>query len=247
MPNIHQIVNRQINLWNAERAAFEKHRQEESSFEAEHLADLKPVVTISRERGSRGKQLAKLLSRELQYGLFDRQIIDYLSQQASLRRHVVESLDEQDRSYLELWVEGMFSMQITDHDDYIRGLIEVVKTTALQGGVVILGRGANYILSGTSAYRVRTVAPIDLRVRNLMDTEGMSEKQARDEIKKVDQDRAQYVKRYFQRDINDATGYDLVINLGSHTLDAAVKIIRSGLRARGWAVELIGGDKRGKR
>ncbi|HQO34573.1 MAG TPA: hypothetical protein PLG59_07925 [bacterium] len=55
------------------------------------------------------------------------------------------------------------------------------------------------------------------------------------------------MKRYFQRDINDATGYDLVINLATHSLDAAVKIIRSGLRARGWAVELIGGDKRGRR
>ncbi|HQO34574.1 MAG TPA: cytidylate kinase-like family protein [bacterium] len=184
MPNINQLVNRQINLWNAERVAFDKRRQEETTLRAERPADLKPVVTISRERGCRGKQLAKLLSRELQYGLFDRQIINYLSEQPTLRRNVIESLDEQNRSDLELWIEGMLARQITDHDDYIRGLIEVVKTTALQGGVVILGRGANYILSETSAYRVRTVAPLELRVRNMMDAEGMSEKQAREEIKK---------------------------------------------------------------
>ncbi|MFH1737767.1 MAG: cytidylate kinase-like family protein, partial [bacterium] len=216
MPNIDHIVNRQINLWNLERVAFEKRRQEETESFAQRPAELKPIVSISRQRGSRGKELAKMLSHELHYGLFDRQIIDYVSQHGSVRREVIESLDERDRSDLELWVEGLLTQRITDRDDYIRALSEVVKTVSFQGGVVILGRGANYLLSETSAYRIRTVAPESVRIRNLVESEGMSESRAKEEIKRVDGDRANYVKRYFRRNIDEPADYDMILNLASH-------------------------------
>jgi cytidylate kinase len=246
MHNIHHIVDRQINRWNLERVSFEKRRREEQLPLAERPAAAKPVVTVSRQRGCRGKELARLLSQELQYGLFDRQIIDYIAQHGSVRREVVESLDERDRSELELWIEGLLSMRITDHDDYIGALGEVVETTALQGGVVILGRGANYLLSETWAYRIRIVAPACARIRNLIDLEGMTESQACEEIRSVDRDRAQFVKRYFHKDINDPADYDMILNLATHTLEGTVKIILSGLRAKGWAMELTGGDKRAR-
>jgi len=247
MPSIHHIVNRQINRWNLEREAFEKRRQEQQAPFVQRPAELKPVVTLSRQRGSRGKELAKLLSEELRYGLFDREIIDYIAEHVSVRREVVESLDEHDRSELEMWIDGLLCRRITDRDDYIRALGEVMKTVSLQGGVVILGRGANHLIPQTAGYRIRTVAPVPVRIRNLMEFEGMSEELAREEIKKIDQRRARFVERYFRKNINDPEDYDIVLNLATHTLDSAVKIVLSALRARGWAMELTGGDKRARR
>lgn len=56
------------------------------------------------------------------------------------------------------------------------------------------------------------------------------------------------MKRYFHKDINDPVDYDLILNLATHTLEGAVKIILSALRAKGWTMKLTGGDKRaGKR
>ena len=86
--------------------------------------------------------------------------------------------------------------------------MEQIKTASLQGGVVILGRGANYLLGGSPAYRIRVVAPLETRIRNLMDSIGMSENQAREEIRTIDHDRAQFVKRYFQKNIDDPTEYE---------------------------------------
>jgi len=247
MSDIHQIVSRQINRWNLDRKVLKERLEKEEASPATHPAQLKPVVTLSRQRGCRGRELAKLLAHELNYGLFDREIIEYISHHIGVRSEFVEALEERDRSELELWVEGLLKNRIVDHDDYIRALSEVVKTASLQGGLVILGRGANYMLSETSSYRVRLVAPDALRVRNLVETEGMPEHQGMEEIWRADLEREQFIMRYFQKNINLPEDYDLIINLAGHTMNGVVKIILSAMRARGWAMELTGGDKRSPR
>lgn len=204
MSEIYRIVDRQINRWNVEREALDRRYLEEEAARPVRPSERKPVVTISRQRGCRGKELGKILSHNLHYGLFDKEIIEYIAENTHVRREVIESLDEKDKSDLQTWIDGILSGKITDHDDYVQNLSKLVKTTALQGGVVILGRGANYFLSETSAYRVRIIAPLAKRVQNLVDLEGKPEKQAREEIKRVDRERSEFVHRYFQKDIDDA-------------------------------------------
>ncbi|MFB3787859.1 MAG: AAA family ATPase [bacterium] len=244
MPDIHHIVSRQVRRWMQDREIQERARQEHQ--EALRPCEIKPVVTVSRQRGSRGHELAKLLAHELNYGLFDHKIVNFIADHIGARSELVESLDERDRSELELWVKGMLSGNIFSHDHYIHALIEVLKTVSLQGSVVIVGRGANSILAGTNAFHLRVVAPEKVRIRNLVELEGMTEALAAADIKRVDRERADFFKRYFHKDINDPTQYDMVINTANTPLDAAVKTVLSALRARGWTMELTGGDKRAK-
>lgn len=243
MSDIHVIVSRQVKRWDMERMAYEQTVKKDKE-DAEHSAKTKPVITISRQRGCRGHELAKLLAHELKYGLFDRKIVDYIVQHMGIRCELVESLDERDRSELELWVNSILTQHVFDHDDYIRALGEAIKTTAIQGGVVILGRGGNFLLADTPSFHIRLVAPEAIRIRNLRELEGMSESHAAEEIKKVDKARADFIHRYFKQSIDDPTAYDLTINMGKATLDGTVKIVRSALRARGWTLEATGGDKR---
>ncbi|HOJ61893.1 MAG TPA: cytidylate kinase-like family protein [bacterium] len=244
MPDIHHIVSRQVRRWMQDREFQERALREHR--ETLRLCEAKPVVTVSRQRGSRGHELAKLLAHELNYGLFDHTIVNYIADHIGVRSELIESLDERNRSELELWIQGMLSGKIFSHDNYIHALIEVIKTVFLQGGVVIVGRGANYILAGTHAFHLRVIAPEKERIRNLVELEGMTESQAVAEIKRVDPERADFVKRYFHADINDPLHYDLVINMARTSLDAAVKTVLTALRARGWKMELTGGDKRAK-
>ncbi len=232
MEKVHQIVNRQVQRWNLERAAFENVSRNESS--TIHMPETKPIVTISRQRGCRGPELVKLLAHKLHYGFFDRNIVDYIAQNAGVRRELVESLDERERSELEIWVESILRERIFDRNDYIRALSEVFKTAFLQGGIIILGRGANFLLRNLPALHVRIVASEEARIRNMLELEGMSANQARDEIKTVDYERAQFVRRYFKKDIEDPLAYDLIINMGTNTIDAAVEIILTALRKREW-------------
>ncbi len=243
MSDIHLIVSRQVKRWNMENEVYEKAHQDDHSTMAGHSGN-KPVVTVSRQRGCRGHELGKLLAHELQYGLFDRKVVDYIAKHIGVRSELVESLDEKNRSELELWVKSLISEKVFDHDEYIKSLGEAIKTLAIQGGVVVVGRGANFLLANTPAFHLRVVAPYEYRLRNLKDIEGMSEKQAADELKQVDSERADYIKRYFKQKIEDPAAYDMVINMASTTLDGAVKIILAALRTRKWPLEAIGGDKR---
>lgn len=243
MSDIHVLVSRQVKRWDMERASYAKSADAAEPL-AEKSSNLKPVITVSRQRGCRGRELAKLLAHELDYGLFDRKIVEYIAQHMGIRSELVESLDERNRSELELWIGSILSQRVFDHDEYINALGEAIKTTAMQGGVVILGRGGNYLLAGTSAFHVRLIAPAAARIKNLCEFEGMNASQAAEEIKKVDKDRADFIHRYFKRSIDDPIAYDLTINMERTTLDGAVKIVRSALRAQGWPFEVTGGDKR---
>ncbi len=246
MSDIQVLVSRQVKKWDVERKAHEEALKENEEH-IEPSVKVKPVITISRQRGCRGYELAKLLAHELQYGLFDRTIVDYIAQHMGVRSELVESLDEKNRSELELWVSSILSQKVFDHDEYIHALSEAVKTTALQGGVVILGRGSNFILAGTGAFHLRFVAPLEYRIRTLCEFERMNEKQAMEEIRKVDQERSDFVYRYFKRPINDPAAYDLTINMENTTLNSAVKIALTALRAKGWSWEMTGGEKRSSR
>jgi len=80
----------------------------------------------------------------------------------------------------------------------------------------------------------------------MVEIEGMTEAQAAAEVKRVDRERADFFRRYFHKEINEPTQYDMVINMANTSLDAAVKTVLTALRARGWTMELTGGDKRAK-
>ncbi len=244
MSDIHLIVNRQINRWNQERQVYKEKLETEG--DAKPPSEVRPVITMSTQCGCRADELAKLLAHELHYGLFDKEIVNYIAQHLGVRSAVIESLDEHERSNLETWVEGILKQHFVDRDDYLHALGEVTKTASLQGGVVLLGRGSNFLLQGTNAFRTRLVAPFEVRKQNLFQYRGESEKQAVRIIERVDRERAHFIQNYFKRDIDDATAYDLVLNMEHITLDAAVKIILSALRARGLPLEWTGGDKRAR-
>ena len=72
----------------------------------------------------------------------------------------------------------------------------------------------------------------------------MTEEQARDEIERADRERAQFVDRYFRKEVNDPVEYDLVLNMEYFTHEAGVRTALGALRARGWSMEVTGGDKR---
>jgi cytidylate kinase len=153
-------------------------------------------------------------------------------------------LDEHDRSALEMNLRELMTGKIFNHDKYIRELSEAVKGCALNGGVVILGRGANYILNRPYVYRVRLVAPLDDRIKILMQTEGMSGKDAGHEIEVVDRERKNYVERYFKHDINDPAEYDMVINTTTHNMNGMAKAVMEAMKSKGWTLRRTAGLQR---
>jgi len=202
--SIEAIIDRQFKRWEHEQLARPK---------AEPLKELPlPIVTVSRQSGSRGSYFASRLAQKLGYQRIHREVIDAICTSSGYRSRLVEALDENFRTDLQVLVDAIITGQAVDNIDYARHLCHVVLSMSRLGGVVVVGRGSNFILGPQRGFHIRFVCPLERRVHNLITYKSISEKEAREYIQESDQHRSRFVKSVFGADINDPLHYDLVIN-----------------------------------
>lgn len=242
--NIEELINRQIHRWNSMSDVLKRRSDslidddlERQAAEAERAVH--PVICISREMGSGAREIARLLCRRLNYELFGREIINQIARDLKVQERLIRSLDEEDRDALGLLVDSFLSGHEIEISDFVNSLTRVVQTLALKGGVVMLGRGANYILRDQSALNVRIIAPFPERVDRVERYLNISTERARKLVEHSDIVRCRFMKRFFHVGLNDASQYDLVINTSRLPAVAATELILSALRVRGFIPERI--------
>ena len=189
-----------------------------------------PVVTISRETGSIGNDLIQRLSRELGLDVIDDKIIHEVAKSVRMSEKIVSQLDEKTRNLLDNWILYLKTTRFLRADEYVRHLTKVVGAMGEQGGALIIGRGSNLILPPDETLRVRFIAPLEVRVRNMMKEAGMDEAAARNQILLKDAERRDSLKQNFKVEIEDPAYYDLVINTEFIEDEQIVSIIKSSLK-----------------
>ena len=230
MPTKEQLIEMQIRKWYKEKE--ERQKQDKEKREKVDTARPKPVVALYTQKGAGGSTVARRLAETLGYKLFDREIVDYISKETKVRREIIESLDETTRSAFEQWVEGILRRQLTDSGDYFRHLVRAVTAVAQLGSVVIVGRGSGLIVPWENCFRLGVVAPKDRRVTNLIDWLHISASEAVRMVESFDRQRRDFVQRFFARDIDDSSMYDLVINTRFIKLEEAHEIVFSAFRKK---------------
>ncbi len=192
------------------------------------------IITISREMGSGGIPIAHKVAEKLGYQLVDGETIMAAAEAYGLSPEAVEQADEKPPHF----VDTLDSKQFLDLH-----LIElIILEAALKGNVVIYGRGGQDLLKDVnSVLRTRIIAPFEDRVERWAEREWLDPDRARYLVRKSDQQRAGFIKYYFDRDWDDSVHYDLVINTQRLSEDKAVQVIcesvkdenLEGVKARG--------------
>ena len=175
--------------------------------------------------------MANLIGRKLGWQVFDRQIVDAIAQRTRMRQQLVENLDEKTRGGLEEFLRHVLTKEIGS-TDYLAHLRQVLLTLGQQGDVVIVGRGAEYILPGQFGLRVRLVAPIDIRTERIARGSGLAPEAAHPLVAKVDQERKDFAHDQFQKDLRDPLNYDLVVNTGALTVEETAEIVLAALKQK---------------
>ena len=220
---VSELVDYQIHRWEMEQARRKKEIEE---------AHIWPLITISREYGSLGAKLAAMLAQHLEWTCWDQEIVHELAQHSDAPETLFASLDEQRRDTISSLIDSLlYGNEVTERV-YLRQLMHVVHTISHHGKAVVVGRGAHYILNGQEALRVRVVAPLSHRIQGLTERKGIDEAEAREEIVRVDAQRADFMQYHYDRDIKDAHGFDLVINVENLSAESAVKLIINAYNAR---------------
>jgi len=217
--SIQQIVDEQVKKWEI------AHREKE---EKKSL----PVITVSREPGSRGRLVAEGIADQLGFDLFHREIILEMAENAQISSRLLETLDEKRLSVLEDWISTLVNEKHLWPDQYLKHLMRVVGTIGKHGQAIIMGRGANFMLPPKGTFRVRIIAHLDLRIQNVSRDFGVTAEEARRRVLRTESDRRAFVRKYFHGDIADPSNYDLVINTGTLSIEASVGAIKGALGQR---------------
>lgn len=219
MSSTDQLLDRQLRRWELERQSARAGRAPERE------RSLQPILTVSRQHGSAGAELAGRLAERFDYTLLHRDLIDAICATTGHQRRLLSSLDEHTRSELTAWVESLIAGQAVDASDYTRALLETVRAFAALGGVVVVGRGANFIVGPTGGFHLRVVAPRDQRARAIAARRGGSARDAEREVDASDRERASFIRKVYRRDIDDPLAYDLIVDLGALDHDTALETV----------------------
>ena len=216
--SIEALVEEQVRRWQLQRAGKE-------------VVEPLPVITVTGLHGAGGDELALQLAKELHFDHFDRELIHLVAESAHLGDQVVAALDGKKREALADWLAGFASKGSLTSAEYRSHLANVIGALAQHGGAVIMGRGAHLLLR-ERALRVLVVAPLEDRVRRVMEDEGLSQRDARRRIEAVDSDRRAFILMHYQAEFTDPTLFDMVLNTPALGLDGACALGAAALEAR---------------
>lgn len=230
MSHIEQLVARQIEWWELRQRLEQEYRLEHK--EKQEPTAYGPCLLVSREQDSGGTRIAQLVGERLGWRIFGREIVEEIARHAHLRRQLVETVDEHVRSRWSEWFHLRHSPEHLTAHDYLVHLREVILSLGHHGYVVIIGRGSQFILPHSGSLRVRFVERADLRAHRRSIGGRSSLEEARREIEGIDAERRAFVRRLFAADPDDPHHYDLLLNTGDLSQEAAVDIVLLAMREK---------------
>ena len=206
------------------------------------------IVTIEREYGSGGGEIAQLLAKHLGWKLWDQWLTEEIARLAECPKAVVEVREERTdplyyrlfKSFLRGSYEGSINahkLKLVDSESILKITERVVQHAAKTGNSVIVGRGSQHFLRDRQdTLRVFLYASREEKVRRLL-ARGKSEKEAEQLVDTVDRERADFIQKYFHVEWPDRAIYNTMINtvIGDEAVVRLILEFVKTLDARGTA------------
>ena len=203
------------------------------------------AITISREYGSGGGEIAARLASHLKWQLIDHEIVERVAMEMGTSLGAAEAHDERTEGILARIFKNLQSLQpdymlgatsetfLRNEETYFKSVSRIVHAAAAQGHVVIVGRGSQVLLAQQrDILHVRIIAQFEKRVDYVMKREGINRTAAESRIKMKDHDRTKHLETAFHRDPEDTQLYDIVLSTSFLDLDSAVEIISLALQQK---------------
>jgi cytidylate kinase len=217
------MVNEQVRKWRME---------EQEGASASEARPPWPIITVSREFGSLGATIGGEVAQRLGFSFWDQEILHIIAQETGAQQSLLETLDERVRGRIEDFISEQIMGTKSTVASYVAHVVRVVRSFAEHGGAVVVGRGSQFIVDPTVALRVRVVCPREVRVSGYAERQAISTEKAMREVDRQERERQEFHRRYYQRDVNDATAYDLVINTESLSTSASVELLLEAYRLK---------------
>ncbi len=198
------------------------------------------VITISRQSGSEGNQIIRIVCSRLGWKYFDKNLMAQFAAKKGDAPAKITDMSESEHHIKTFWEKAFSRMvmppvttpwSLTDPYDMMEELTvqhvsQFIHAAYKEGNVVIVGRGSQVVLKDKPfALHVRIIAPFERRVERWMERENLLRDEAEKITKERDHKHAHFVRTYFKEDINNPVLYDLVINTDKLSPENAADLI----------------------
>jgi len=176
------------------------------------------AITISRQMGSRGDEIAWQVAQQLGWRWVNRELINRSALAAKVPQVALAEIDEL----------GLFGLRPSAKEwrAYQSQIEQFIRALADEGGVVIVGRGGQMVLRDhPDVLHVRVIASFEARVSWLQQKEKISVEAAQARLKESLKARAQYLQRSYGVQVDDPALYHLVINTGLMNVSQATDLV----------------------
>lgn len=196
------------------------------------------AVTISRQTGSGGHTVAEQLAALLQaqepaggrpWTIFDRNLVERVLEDHHLPNRLARFMPEDRVLEISDTMDELFGLHPPSWI-LVRKTAETILRLAGLGNVIIIGRGASIITSKLAhVVHVRLVGSLARRAEYMARVNGCSLKEALKFVRREDLGRRRYLRKYFQKDIDDPLLFHLIINMDSVSAETAARMIAAAL------------------
>lgn len=201
-----------------------------------------PVITISRAAGSRGTLIAEALVERLAHDkalplrrpwtLFDQNLIQHVITEHHLPESTVDFFPEDKTDDIRSAIAEVLGLHPGVETTVLK-TAETIRRLAKAGNVVIVGRGGNFLTSDIPlSLHVRLVGSESCRVRHFARCHGLEHAAAAAQVARIDRARKRYIKTRFKKDIDDPTGYDLIVNTDGFDNEQAVSVVLAAIHQK---------------
>jgi MATE efflux family protein len=183
----------------------------------------KIVVTISREYGSGGRYVGKLLADRMHLPFYDKELISLAAKESGLSSAYIAKNDE-----------IMASSKYKDNNDdrLFVAEVKVIKDLA-KHSCVIVGRCSDYILKDTkNTLKVFLYSDMDSKVKRAVKYYGISKEKAEKQIESINKKREKHYKYYTDRAWKNPNNYDLMLNVDLLGVEKCAELIENIIKSK---------------
>ena len=201
------------------------------------------VITINREAGSGGKEIAEKLGELLGVKVYGKEILATIREKYNLTEEDVEKIKATKpgwwadfcRFYKQFGTTAAIAYESfeVDSKQLYQEEEQLLKDLASQESCIIVGRtGFHIFKDNPDAMRLLIIANPECRVKRLMERQNVDEQGAREIMERADKARENYTKSFAGTSRYDARNYDMVINVSGFTTDQVARFLAENVRRK---------------
>ena len=188
------------------------------------VSDKQIVITISREYGSGGRYIGRLIADKLGIKLYDKEFIVKLAKETGMAEEYIEN-NEQKRDALDILNNGYYA-GLNNSDELFIKESELIKNVADKESCVIVGRCADFILKDNeNVISIFVASSMDDKIKRAVEFYNLDKAKAEKEINRINKLRANHYKYYTEKEWKDPSNYDICINSDSIGVENAANLI----------------------